>query len=251
MSRVMAFLVAVLLFQASGAQENKNENYYVFDKNWKSTALEKGIYFLRVRKLGDKEFLWTTYQMYGPRISQEVFQDKEGQSRNGYCRYYHTNGQPDSNGTYENNLPDGDWWYYNTDGRTIRKKDYNKGVLVKDSVIIPAPDNIPRNTAKVDTGEIESSFKGGPGAWMRFLNKNFKYPDRAINARKEGIVIVQFVVDTLGAVTNPEIIKSVEYSLDEESLRIIHITPNWEPAFQKGRKVKSYKRQPVIFRLTN
>lgn len=250
MFRVVAGLIALLLFQSSLAQENKNESYYVFDKDWKGTVLNNGVYFLRVRKLGDKEFLWTTYQMYGPRISQEVFQDEAGQLRNGYCRYYHPNGQLDSNGTCENNLPGGEWWYYNTDGKTIRKKEYNKGILVKDSVIVPAPDDTTRNT-KLDPGEVESSFKGGLEGWRRFLNRNFRYPDRAINARKEGTVMVQFIVDEEGIAFNPEIIKSVEYSLDEESIRMINIAPNWNPAFRNGLKVKSYKRQPVIFRLTN
>lgn len=249
MRTLVTSIIAILLVQILAAQTNE-EKYFVFDKNWKGTDMKNAIYFLRVKKLGDKEFLWTTYQMYGPRISQEVFQDQEGQVRNGDCMYYHPNGYPDSVGKCVNGLPDGAWWYYDNNWVAIKKKIYEKGLLVKDSAIIPLPDE-PIMKNQLDSGEVESSFKGGVEGWRRFLNKNFKYPERAINAKKDGTVIVQFIVDTEGVAINPEIVKSVEYSLDEEALRIIHISPNWSPAFQKGRKVKSYKRQPIIFRLTN
>ncbi len=43
--------------------------------------------------------------------------------------------------------------------------------------------------------------------------------------------------------------RSVEYSIDHEALRIIFISPDWTPAVQNGRNVKTYKKQPIIFRL--
>ncbi|MBE7170849.1 MAG: energy transducer TonB [Williamsia sp.] len=248
--RLVPLVISLFLVQDLTAQ-SKDEKYYAFDKDWKGTAIEKAVYFLRTKKLGDKQFLWTTYQIYGPRISQEVFQDEAGQIRNGYCRYYHPNGQQDSVGTCTDNLPTGDWWYYNMNGQAIRKKNYEKGLVVKDSVIVPVNSNKQDSTQKTkeDPAEVESTFKGGIQSWARFLNKNFKYPERALGVKKEGTVVVQFIVNEEGAILDPEIITSVEYSLDEEALRIMSISPKWNPAFQFGKHVKSYKRQPVIFRL--
>ena len=56
-------------------------------------------------------------------------------------------------------------------------------------------------------------------------------------------------MDTEGNIVNPEISKSVEYSLDEETLRIIQKSGKWAPAVQDQKKVRSYKMQPVIFKL--
>jgi len=97
--------------------------------------------------------------------------------------------------------------------------------------------------------EKESEFPGGAGKWMRYIGKNIQYPDRAFKANIEGNVRVAFIVDKEGRVEEPFIARSVEYSLDEESLRIIQGSGKWTPAFQNGKLVKSYKIQPVNFRL--
>ena len=246
--KLTALIVSVLLVHSLVAQ-SKTDKLYVFDKNWKGTDIKNAVYFIRVRTVSDKEFQWTTYQMIGPRISQETFQDEGGKVRNGYCRYYHSNGYLDSVGTYENDLPDGSWWYYNNDGVAIRKKDYNKGLFVKDSVIVPVPkDSVPK--AEADPGEVESIFKGGQKGWIKFMNSNFKYPERAQNSNVEGMVWLEFIVDEKGNIQHPEINKSAEYSLDEEALRLINVSPAWIPASKDGKIVKSYKRQPIIFKLT-
>jgi hypothetical protein len=56
-------------------------------------------------------------------------------------------------------------------------------------------------------------------------------------------------VNTEGVLEDIEIYKSVEFSLDEESVRMIVKSPRWTPAVQYGKKVKSYKRQPIVYRL--
>jgi len=95
--------------------------------------------------------------------------------------------------------------------------------------------------------EVESDFVGGMKSWQSFLNKNLQYPKRAIDSEVQGMVWVLFVVDIKGKVTEPVIAKSVEFSLDQEALRIIQMSPDWTPAFQDGKMVKSYKKQPIIF----
>ena len=76
-----------------------------------------------------------------------------------------------------------------------------------------------------------------------------KYPDRALNANVEGVVRVGFIVDKEGNVTEPFIAKSVEWSLDDEAVTIIEESGKWSPAFQNGRIVKSYKIQPIVYKL--
>ncbi len=98
--------------------------------------------------------------------------------------------------------------------------------------------------------EIESEYPGGAPAWLRYLNKNFRYPDDAINNEIQGTVTVEFIVDKEGGVSDVEAISGPELGgLREEAVRVIKQSGKWIPAIQNGRKVKSYKKQPVIFRL--
>jgi periplasmic protein TonB len=96
--------------------------------------------------------------------------------------------------------------------------------------------------------EIESDYPGGQGAWLRYLQKNLQYPQDAIDNEIQGTVTVQFIVDKEGAVSDVEAISGPN-ELRSEAVRVIKKSGKWEPAVQNGRKVKSYKKQPITFRL--
>jgi len=97
--------------------------------------------------------------------------------------------------------------------------------------------------------EIESQYPGGPSAWQRFLQKNLRYPDRAIEDNIQGTVHVQFIVDRDGTVSEVTALNDPGGGLAEEAVRIIKKSGKWTPAIQNGRQVKSYKKQPITFRL--
>ena len=98
--------------------------------------------------------------------------------------------------------------------------------------------------------EIESEYPGGPSAWLRYLNKNFRYPDDAVNNEIQGTVVVQFIVDKEGNVSDVQAISGPENGgLREEAVRVIKKSGKWTPAVQNGRQVKSYKKQPIVFKL--
>jgi protein TonB len=98
--------------------------------------------------------------------------------------------------------------------------------------------------------EIESEFPGGPAAWLRYLNKNLRYPDDAVNNEIQGTVVVQFIVDKEGNVSDVSAISGPESGgLREEAVRAIKKSGKWTPAVQNGRQVKSYKKQPIVFKL--
>ena len=100
--------------------------------------------------------------------------------------------------------------------------------------------------------EIESDYPGGAGAWSRYLNKTLHYPDEAVNNEIQGQVIVQFIVDKEGNVSNVEAISGpTEGGLRDEAVRVIKKSGKWTPAVQNGRQVKSYKKQPVQFKLAS
>ncbi len=96
--------------------------------------------------------------------------------------------------------------------------------------------------------EIESSYPGGPGAWARYLNKTLRYPQEAQDNEIQGTVVVQFIVDKAGTVTDVEAVQGPN-ELRDEAVRVIKRSGKWTPAVQNGRQVKSYKKQPIVFRL--
>lgn len=98
--------------------------------------------------------------------------------------------------------------------------------------------------------EIESEFPGGVQAWLKFLNEHLVYPKKAVRKNIQGTVILQFIVDKQGNVTDLQAI-SGDPILAEAALKAMKDSPRWKPAIQDGRLVKSYKKQPVVFRLTD
>jgi periplasmic protein TonB len=98
--------------------------------------------------------------------------------------------------------------------------------------------------------QIESTYPGGVPAWARFLNKSFRYPDGAQNNGTQGTVVVRFIVDKDGNVSDVEAVSGPDQDgLREEAVRVIKRSGKWIPAVQNGRNVKSYKLQPVVFKI--
>jgi len=96
--------------------------------------------------------------------------------------------------------------------------------------------------------EIPSEYPGGTAAWQRFLNRNLRFSQEAIDNEIQGAVVVQFIVDQEGNVSDVQAISGPD-ELRAEAVRVIKKSGQWTPAIQNGHKVKSYKRQPIIFRL--
>ena len=94
-------------------------------------------------------------------------------------------------------------------------------------------------------------YPGGMGELMKFIQRNIRYPKEAQEQGKQGRVIVQFVVEKDGSITDAKIVKSVDPQLDAEALRIVNAMPNWTPGKQRGKEVRTYFTIPVAFRLSN
>jgi protein TonB len=97
--------------------------------------------------------------------------------------------------------------------------------------------------------EEEPVYPGGMEELMKFLQKNIRYPKEAMEQNKQGRVIVQFVVNKDGSISEATVVRSVDTYLDAEALRVVNAMPNWTPGKQKGEPVRVRFTLPLMFRL--
>ena len=98
-----------------------------------------------------------------------------------------------------------------------------------------------------DVVEQMPSFPGGQAEMMRYLAKNAKYPKDAYEQKISGRVLVQFVVEKNGSISNVKIMKSIFPSLDKEAMRLVKNMPRWTPGKQNGKAVRVKYTVPVSF----
>ena len=84
---------------------------------------------------------------------------------------------------------------------------------------------------------------------MKYLSENIKYPEAAEKAGEQGRVVVNFIVEKDGAVSNVKVVRSVTPTLDAEAVRVIKAMPKWVPGKQDGKLVRVKYNVPVSFRL--
>ena len=99
------------------------------------------------------------------------------------------------------------------------------------------------------TAPVMPEFPGGTAALMKYLGANIKYPTISQEMGSAGKVIVQFVVDKDGTITDPTVVRGVDAYLDKEAIRVISSMPKWKPGVQNGKKVRVKYTVPVVFRL--
>lgn len=100
-----------------------------------------------------------------------------------------------------------------------------------------------------DVVEEMPSFPGGPAALMKYLADNIKYPVVAQENGVQGRVVVSFVVEKDGSITDVKVVRSVDPSLDREATRVVKSMPKWNPGKQNGSAVRVKYNVPVSFRL--
>ncbi len=97
--------------------------------------------------------------------------------------------------------------------------------------------------------EKQPEFPGGNTAMMKFLSDNIKYPIIAQENGIQGRVITNFVVERDGSITDVQVVRGVDPSLDKEAVRVIQSMPKWTPGKQRGSTVRVRFTLPVVFRL--
>lgn len=124
------------------------------------------------------------------------------------------------------------------------------GEVLKAKEEIKAPEPPKHEENKIFTVvEQMPMYPGGDAALMQFLSSNIKYPTVAAENGVQGRVVVGFVVEKDGSITDVNVMRSVDPSLDREAMRVVKNMPRWTPGKQNGSAVRVKYQVPVMFRL--
>ncbi|HWR33343.1 MAG TPA: energy transducer TonB, partial [Chitinophagaceae bacterium] len=105
------------------------------------------------------------------------------------------------------------------------------------------------NNKIFDKAEIDPSFPGGDAKWRQYLERNLDVSVPVKKKAPDGVysVIVQFVVDKEGNISDVKALTNHGYGMEDEALRVIKTGPKWKPAMVNGQYVKVYRKQPITF----
>ena len=122
---------------------------------------------------------------------------------------------------------------------SIENLDENKEIIEK---------KVEKDEGPLSIVEIDAKFLGN---WIRFLERNLNGDVSVDNGAPAGsyTVIIQFVVDIDGSISDIKALTNHGYGLEQEAIRVIKKATKWEPAIQNGRHVKAYRKQPITFRV--
>ena len=100
-----------------------------------------------------------------------------------------------------------------------------------------------------DKVEVMPEYPGGMEALLEYMMNNVKYPEKAEKQKIEGRVIVGFIVEKDGSISEVHSLKAVHPLLDQEAMRLVNNMPKWKPGKVKGKAVRVSFALPVNFNL--
>ncbi len=117
-----------------------------------------------------------------------------------------------------------------------------------DTVAIDEPEEEPVQEEQIFIVVEESpEFPGGLAKMYEFIQKNIRYPRMEKEAGIQGRVIVTFVVEKDGSITDVQVLKGVTEGLNNEAMRVVKAMPRWKPGKQRGRPVRVRVNLPINF----
>ena len=243
MTRLAFLIICCCAARFAAAQGQPIVKYY--DSVWAITTKDSAYFQTQFFPL-DKGYQVMSYKTKNNTLfSRSVYSDTLYTKPLGPHVRFHDNGKvQDSTVFYDDGMIRTTYYYFPSGQRRARydydrntKKETSEGwdeqgQPIKDFIILR-----------------EAAFPGGKEAWVNFLGSNLqtKVPLKKGAPKGTYQVVVQFVVDTKGAVTNVKATTNHGYGMEEEAMRVIRKSPRWEPMILMGKTEKAYRRQPITF----
>ena len=241
------FCTGLLLVKA----QDKNQ-FYALDAHMNQTVLDSSKYILWIHETDSSRWQWDYYFTWGSLVKSTIYADHDGTIKSGRFCIYNTFGNLDSTGVYENNKRNGLFLKLRSITKDsiefLTQYEYVNDSLVGFTNLIVERDKLKKSDT---TSHVEPDYPGGPSEWLSYLTNNLRYPERALSKKIQGTVRISFLVDTAGIVEDPFVFKSIEYSLDQESIRLIRNSGKWVPGRMEDEPKMASKIQAVSYKLEN
>ena len=101
-----------------------------------------------------------------------------------------------------------------------------------------------------EVAEVMPEFPGGTQALLNTIAQKLKYPPKAIDDQIEGRVVLQFVVDKQGKVTDIQVLQGITPELNQAAIDVVRALPDWNPGMQDGEPVNVKYTLPIVFKLS-
>jgi len=92
-------------------------------------------------------------------------------------------------------------------------------------------------------------YPGGMVEFMKWLTVQLHYPEQALKQKLQGKVIISFIVNKDGSLSDLKLVQSAGKLLDDEALRVARLMPNWKPGIDKGKPCRSMIAIPIVFEI--
>ena len=122
-------------------------------------------------------------------------------------------------------------------------------LILLTSLLLPLTAMAQTGEKAYDVVEQMQEYPGGIPALIQFLQENLQYPEQAMASHIEGRVLVAFIVEKDGSISDIKAVRQVDPSLDNEAMRVVSIMPKWTPGYMNGKPVRVRFTLPINFKL--
>ncbi|RZL41066.1 MAG: hypothetical protein EOP00_25540 [Pedobacter sp.] len=243
MKRNLFLLLLVTICTNAAAQQEKFTKFY--DEYWKNAPEKDAKYRVDFVK-ADTLYQTTSYFVTSKKLEgRSTWADTSLKKPRGLSTTYNEDGRLIDSSFYFNTGSAFYRYHFHDNGKL---RAYYKGDEKGNEKETKGYDEA-GNEIKDFIFEREAEFPGGRESWIKFISNNVKTKVPIKNGAPNGqyAVIVHFIVDKNGSVTNVEAETKKGYGMEEELIRVIQKSPKWKNAVQYNKPVNAYRRQPLTF----
>jgi protein TonB len=218
-------LFTFLCLHFAGIMLAQDQDTIYFNRKWQQTIKDSGYYY-RIQKYN---------------VDEKLF----------YVKDYYPNHALQMSGKYisfDPQIRQGKFFWFFSNGNLRQVTEYNHNEVIDVIISFDEQGNMLESVEWADV-DTPPEFPGGLGNFLQYIDDNLRYPKKAIRNRKQGRVVVTFVLDKEGVPTKIKVTKSIDPILDKEAVRVIESSPKWRPAIHKGEKVEVPILIPINFTL--
>jgi len=189
----------------------------------------------------DSGWLSLSYNSKNILITRAYYEDTTGRSPL-YCHFYYREETGILKGTscFKNGKKDGPSFGFNDRGDIMWTTTYDKGKFVSET----------KFSGYDPDADADSYYPHIASAtWQKFLVRNFRYPQEALDKNIQGKVVISFIVSADGRLSDFKVEESVHPDMDAEAIRVLKACPDWQPAMRDGKKVSMRTDMPFVFKL--